>query len=260
MDIARQLQRARLNLNLTRAELAALAGMATSTISRIERGEISPSLETVEKIATAAGREMTIELPRGCNQVAIAAGRTAMAGDDFSDLPGVQDLLDRWRLAGLVGDAGQAVSNRRIAELSGKLARLRQRPGLRTVRSNALWFEVGRKLSESGVAWCNTGDSAANRISLSADQIWPVFYVADIDAAIRVVGIDDNVVGSAPRVSFLPFDRVAEVGRWEGEDGLWFADIAQVMIDCYGGTGRMPQQAEALADVLESRAQASAVA
>lgn len=51
---------------ITQAELERLAGLSHNTASRIERGEVSPRLETVEKIATAmelSVEELTFRIP-----------------------------------------------------------------------------------------------------------------------------------------------------------------------------------------------------
>ena len=51
-DRVRQLRAA---CGLTQAQLAEKPGMATQAVSRIERGERSPTLETLDKLAAALG-------------------------------------------------------------------------------------------------------------------------------------------------------------------------------------------------------------
>jgi transcriptional regulator with XRE-family HTH domain len=48
-------ERRRLELNLTQAQLAEMAGVTQGAISMIERGERTPSLDVIMKIAVALG-------------------------------------------------------------------------------------------------------------------------------------------------------------------------------------------------------------
>ena len=52
---ARAVARARKEAGLTQAELAARAGTAQAVISRIERGTMSPTLDTLTRIAKGLG-------------------------------------------------------------------------------------------------------------------------------------------------------------------------------------------------------------
>lgn len=47
----------RLKRNLSQEELAFEAGLNRNTIGKIERGEVSPTIETLEKLADAFGIE-----------------------------------------------------------------------------------------------------------------------------------------------------------------------------------------------------------
>lgn len=53
---------ARVRLNLTQRELAARAGVAQSTIARIELGRIDPGFESVQRILASVGLEPRIHL------------------------------------------------------------------------------------------------------------------------------------------------------------------------------------------------------
>jgi putative transcriptional regulator len=54
-DIARRIVAARERLGLTQADLAAAAGVAKNTVSRIERGEYEPAVSTFLALAKALG-------------------------------------------------------------------------------------------------------------------------------------------------------------------------------------------------------------
>lgn len=53
---------ARVRLNLTQRQLAARAGVAQSTIARIELGRIDPGFESVQRILASVGLEPRIHL------------------------------------------------------------------------------------------------------------------------------------------------------------------------------------------------------
>ena len=61
-DAARLLTEARSRGGLTQRELARRAGTAQSVITRIERGQNSPTWETLKQLITAAGFELDCEL------------------------------------------------------------------------------------------------------------------------------------------------------------------------------------------------------
>jgi len=52
-EIAARLKAARLAAKMSQADVASKAGVSDSYYARIERGEISPTLPTYKKIATA---------------------------------------------------------------------------------------------------------------------------------------------------------------------------------------------------------------
>jgi hypothetical protein len=54
------LREARLRAGLTQSELGRLAGTAASAIGRWERGEVTPSLETLQSLVRATGHELTL--------------------------------------------------------------------------------------------------------------------------------------------------------------------------------------------------------
>lgn len=61
-EAARAIARARLAAGLSQAELAQRSGTAQAVISRIERGVVSPSLDTFGKIARGLGLRPVIGL------------------------------------------------------------------------------------------------------------------------------------------------------------------------------------------------------
>ena len=56
------LREARLRAGLTQAELAERAGTARSQVSRYERGDVLPNLETLRRLIRACGLELSFRL------------------------------------------------------------------------------------------------------------------------------------------------------------------------------------------------------
>lgn len=66
---------------LTQGRIAASTGYSQSTISRRLSGEVSPTLDELEKIAAAAGREIVVELRPA------VAGASDVVGVELQTLP-----------------------------------------------------------------------------------------------------------------------------------------------------------------------------
>lgn len=60
-DITELLITARQNQNITQKELAMKTGIRQSNLSRIERGQCTPDLTTLQKIATGLGKRLQIQ-------------------------------------------------------------------------------------------------------------------------------------------------------------------------------------------------------
>lgn len=253
MTAAQQIRTAKMMSGLNSKQIALLAGVSASTVTRIERGEMKPTVEMFERLVGAAGFELETTLKPKSDPLAVAAARSLIE----QDAPKVDTgYIRQWMRLGLVDADGQVKSERELAYRAAQSARLAARPGMRNFERTMTWTEAGRAFNAAGIEWANTGDSAANRLLPFADQIWPVFYVADVDAAATVAGLVERVGTYGPSISLMPFDGYSEAGRWQDDDGMWFADPIQVLIDCYAGTTRMPEQADALADAWDVAANA----
>jgi transcriptional regulator with XRE-family HTH domain len=62
-DIAKNLKIARLQKRLTQDEVASKAGVSTNYYARLERAELKPSVEYLEKIVKALGVKSSDILP-----------------------------------------------------------------------------------------------------------------------------------------------------------------------------------------------------
>ena len=59
-QVKRQLTELRLRENLTQAELAARIGMSQSALARLENGQTSPTLKSLQRIAHGLGKTLTL--------------------------------------------------------------------------------------------------------------------------------------------------------------------------------------------------------
>ena len=61
-QIQAALMKARIDADMTQAELAKKSGVRQSNISRIEAGAVIPRLDTLEKLAQAMGKKLKITM------------------------------------------------------------------------------------------------------------------------------------------------------------------------------------------------------
>lgn len=61
-EMVRQIIRARIDQNLSQAELARRVGTRQSNISRLESGDYNPSLQFLKKVADGLGKKLHISL------------------------------------------------------------------------------------------------------------------------------------------------------------------------------------------------------
>ncbi len=57
-----QLKNRRDHLRITQSEVADLAGISINTLYKIERGQANPTLESLEKLTSVLGLELTLQL------------------------------------------------------------------------------------------------------------------------------------------------------------------------------------------------------
>jgi transcriptional regulator with XRE-family HTH domain len=63
-EISQRVRRAREDRGLTQAELAARIGSTQPALARLEAGGVTPSLDTLHRIAEALGLELVVDLRR----------------------------------------------------------------------------------------------------------------------------------------------------------------------------------------------------
>jgi hypothetical protein len=138
---------------------------------------------------------------------AIAAARSLIAGDEFQDLPEAEVWKARWRRAGFT-DAKNASA---IAVQAAAASPLRSRKGIRTVAYQRPWQEIAKDLGQSGGKYAIGGIAAAEGGDVRSGTTWPIFYVDDVDSALRSASLTEAEEGERS-FSILPFDAVSSVG------------------------------------------------
>ncbi|MGH8892159.1 MAG: helix-turn-helix domain-containing protein [Actinomycetes bacterium] len=89
-DQAALLRDARARAGLSTRELARLAGVSASTVSRIESGATDPTVGTLRRLVTAAGFDL------GLSTRPISASGTAASSIRSAQPPALADLYDAW--------------------------------------------------------------------------------------------------------------------------------------------------------------------
>lgn len=250
VDLAERISTLRRANGLSARQLAALADVVPTTVTRIEAGSVSPSFDLAQDLLAVLGESLTIT--GSADRDAIVAARLALDPSlDVEVTDGVCRWRERWARIGLVSARGEVVADRESALLSraATAARLTRRAGAKDFLPTVSAREIAGALRAAGVAYVLTGDTAANRYSPSAGEVWPVLYVASVSDAASASDLKPRAEGQfGSRITLIPFDGICELGCAD-LDGLTVATLDQVVFDCYGGTGRMVEQADALMEL-----------
>ena len=253
MELAERISTLRRANGLSARQLAALVAVAPTTVTRIEAGSVSPSFDLAQEILTVLGEP--IGFTGLADRDAIAAARLALDPTlDIAVTDGVQAWRERWARIGLVDEVGGLVAGQRARLLlrASTAARLSRRAGTADFLPTASASAIADGLRAAGVEYALTGDTGANLYSASAGEVWPVLYVADVAAAAQTAGLAPRKEGTyGARITLIPFDGLCELERVE-IDGMTVAALDQVVLDCYGGTGRMAEQADILMGLRQS--------
>lgn len=231
---------------LSARQVALVAGVSPSTVSRIERGDLDPTLSVFERVLGACGYGYCNGgLAPVVDMSAVRAARYILDPDGGLKTNEASDEWERrWARANLLSGVGPARALR-VASLGAQQASLLNRDGATGYRA-ADWRGIARALTGSGQPWALTGSRAAALYTRVASVDWSVFYVADVDAAAECAGLQPTELAQA--VTLVPFDDITSNGLQHLGGGLRIANFWQVVIDCLAGDGRMPAQAEAMVE------------
>jgi transcriptional regulator with XRE-family HTH domain len=103
VDAGRLIRERRLANGLTQAQLALRAGSTQAAISRLERGELSPTIETIDRFLTVMGEEAEILVRRGrleCDRKRLRTLRSLAPEDRVAQAIGWNRLAGQFSVAG----------------------------------------------------------------------------------------------------------------------------------------------------------------
>ena len=256
MEASETVRYIRARSGLSQLELSKLAGVAASTISRIERNELDPTWTTMNRIFDAVGCRPAAELVSDGDLSAIAAARKVLG-----ELPGLEltarseEWIRRWRRAQFVDHSGFVRKVEKVAVQAGIASRIFDRPIEQVaVIYDRPWQSIVADLHSGGIDYAVTGITATSPTRNRDGAAWPFIYVDDVTKAQNVAALRLAQVGE-PRVTLLAFDGVSSA-ETVVDDGITWVSPGQALIDSYAGPGRMPDQA----DVAASRWQSELVA
>ncbi len=231
------LREARVRVGMSQRDLARLAGVASSSIARFESGAVSPSLKLVETCLALTGQAFRLESV--IDPKAVVAARQLLGDPTVAGLdPG--PWIPRYVSLGDIAEP------ERLAWRASRFALLTKRPAATGYTPDLRRLPELAKGYDGDWAW--TGAIAADIYSPSRTGVrWVTAYAAD-PAPFRDL-ICERGATAGVRVSVFAIDESAGAGV-QAVDGQRVVAPLQAVIDCYGGTGRMPDQAEALLRLL----------
>lgn len=220
-------------------------------MTRIENGQLTPTIDLVERLVAAAGFRLTTTIEAVADLAAARTARSILEADyPFSPDP---SWVARWEaMKVLRGGAPRAVDL--LLRRAGGATDLLARPGARRwladmARPSAVESAVAGRLK--GTDWAITGPTAANRLAPVTGARWLVLYVPDPAGLASTLGwkpYDTPIIRGeeVTPVLVLPSGPEALWAATADTEGARWAAPVQVAIDCYAGWDRMPDQADAL--------------
>lgn len=103
MDAGKLIRQRRVANGLTQAQLALRAGSTQAAISRLERGELSPTIETVERLLSVMGEEAELLVRRSqleCDPQRLHALRSRPPADRLAQAIAWNRLAGEFSIAG----------------------------------------------------------------------------------------------------------------------------------------------------------------
>ncbi|MDR0960876.1 MAG: helix-turn-helix domain-containing protein [Propionibacteriaceae bacterium] len=247
IDCGKLLGQARRRAQLTRTELAALANVSLSVVSRTEAGLTTPAADTFIEMLNAAG----FILKGNCLErwSCPSAGWAArwLLGDLEAKPPQADEWTERWERIDIIRD-GKVLDVDSLLFRAGRSAVLGSRPGAVSGRCERLAPHLASSLAGAGIDYVVTGDQALEEYGTEIIPRWPVLYVEDVIAAAGVLGITPLFPGQNGRalVTLIPFDGYSEQGSSLDPGGMKVVNPFQALVDGYAGYGRMMEQAQEL--------------
>lgn len=254
MEASAMIQSVRSNGGLSQADLARMAGVAASTVGRIERAELEPTWSVMNRLLTSAGYRPADGLDPAGDVSAVAAARATLGELLLRDLDDrARAWVERWTRANFVDRAGRAINVEKVGVQAGNASRLFSRPNPRlSVVYDRPWQAVAADLRASGVSYAVSGITATSPTRVEDGASWPLIYVDSLTRAVAAANLREQRT-AGPRITLMVFDDVAATGTVD-DRGVAFVSDGQALIDSYAGPGRMADQADSVAARWQARA------
>ncbi|MET3143464.1 UNVERIFIED_ORG: transcriptional regulator with XRE-family HTH domain [Arthrobacter sp. UYEF2] len=218
-------QAAILGSRYNRRELARRAGVSPSTVTRIEKGDIDPTLGMATRILAAAGLQLPAHPEPLSDITALKAARRILdTTDRDTRTPEMEETLIRW------ASPDGTPHPRQLAKEAAAAAPPPLRPGVITTTSDWGFLRICSAAAATRKGWAVSGAPAAGRIGAPAQDGPLILYVEEPSRVASIIGRPGS---SAVDVILLPFDGSSESGAWNDEGVVW-ADPIQIILDCYG--------------------------
>jgi transcriptional regulator with XRE-family HTH domain len=246
LNAAQLVSEARLLGGLSRRQTAVMADVSASTISRIELGQLDPTVSMLDRILAACGWRLDESLRPFVDMDAVRAARRLLEPElDLPATAGSESYARGWEQSGVFGARAEQEQADELCRRAAQYASLSGRPGALKYAARD-WLKIGRDLNEAGEPWALTGAFAARAYTKVATVVRTTFYVGDVARAGDAAGLE--LSSSGPYVTLIPFDETTAAGVQEVEGGVRLAAFWQIVIDCFAGNGRMPDQAAAMVE------------
>lgn len=244
MEAATIVKRIRATDGLTRTDLARLADVSPSTVSRIENGSLEPTWSTLQKLLSAAGMVIngTTVVSAG-DPTAVTAARALLEKNPDA---APSEWVKRWERTGWakLQSAEDVLALAITAGVAGQFARRARKPLYVRMRDQSKWQQLPAALSEAGIEYAISGLVATSGDRTTTTASAPIVYVRDPRAVAREL---DLVEVPPLQGTMLVPPAANELEGAEEEDGLWFVTRAQAMLDAFASGGRQPDKAESVA-------------
>lgn len=269
MEAVAIIKKIRAMSGITRKELAQLADLSPSTISRIERGEMDPTWSTMQKIFSATGYQLsgTSVVSSGDTSVIQAANiylqpilkrafppvaeplQPVATTKATGPLPvkvkaSAGEWADRWKRTGWLKDSAGVDDLVAIAVTAGNAGKVARRRGARVpVEIPKGWRDLVDRLAEAGVDYAVSGIVATWEDRSDAQAGAPLIYVSDPRGVAEQLGLERARPG---RGVLLMEAMSSELDDVESEGGIRFVPRSRALLDAFSGPGRDPDKAEDL--------------
>jgi len=225
--------------DISDVDLARLSGVSRSTLNRIERGTVQPTLRSLREIAIAAGLDVEVSY-RPLSDPAAARAARHILDDTFAAVT-MSDHDRGWiaRLGRIAGDYPVA-----IVETAGIAASLLHRPGVIGITEPLSPLRLASAGDAAGGHWAISGASALNLIANGPEVISgpEVLYVDDVERAWRLLEAPPRSHPEDAAVILAPYGDEHSIDAWMSGPLQLVAPV-QLLLDSVGLSGDIAELA-----------------